>query len=639
MTDLEKKEALLTKREKFAERFLEYPIIYFFVRAWLISWRARIVIALSVLLVLGVVLGLPAVWRTTPSDFQPEIRVSLLDEIKARVLERNAKKYLAQGRTDYGIMAYRASISHNRGNLPRQRAFLAEATKRQLEKGRVEMDSINVFGLQTAFWVNKMSQTPDDLALIASFFDAMEFDTDVLALLEKDIKYHPANLKKMYAKALLRQGYIENFEVLWLRESPKGEWETDPEMKLYRAAATAGFGPVDKGIAAGDLLKAQLLDGPQKILANRLFELVSLQRRQIDDYMACLQRLEEWRADRLIDHARAWQLLAATGRKAEALQRADQFNSAPRTALETSQLAAAYTDLGMTKDAIKLLDQYIQRFGFLERLWIQQSSLLVKSEDWVGLRQLIARMRLDIGVAHRMEGFSYYLEGRSALGENRPAVAREAFLRIPQFGIPNLEVAFEVIDEMHKLGHLDITAKLIEQVEESARENPRYWLYVAQLSAELKDEDLLLKATEQYARLRPDDPTAKNNLAAGFLTARRRPSDAVKLTMDLLSRAPEASSFQINHASALSLNARHKEAEELLMNVDLTRLDGSDKTMFYFSLAESLAGQEKYSQARAAAGKVEERFLFPRQVEALNQWRAKAEQALNPNGAAEAGAK
>lgn len=634
MTDPQKKEELLTQREQFAERFLEYPLIYFVVRSWLLSWRARFAMILGLALLITIILGMPAIWRTTPKGFTPEIKISLLDEVKARALERNAKKYLAQGRTDYGIMAYRAAITHNEGNLDRQRTYLKLATKRQIEKGAVEMDTINDFGLHVASWVNRVSKDPEDLALVVEFFNALEFDDDVIGLLEPNIKHHPVALKKMYARALLRQGFTDNFEVIWQRESPKGEWESDPEMKLYRAAATAAFGPADKAIEAKEILKSSLLNGDQKIAANQLFEIVAFERHQPDEYLPCLKRLADWHVDRLLDHTHAWQLLAALDRKDEALRLADQFNRAPRTAIETSQLAAAYIDLGMDKDAIKLLDQFIERFGFMERLWVQESTLLVHIGDWVALRNLIAKMRLDPAIANRMEGFSYYLEGRSELGEKRTASARELFERIPQFGIPNMDVAFTVIDQMHQLGHLDIAAKLVEQVEERAHDYPRYWIFVAQLASELKSEDLLLKSTEQYLRLLPEDAAAKNNFAAALLAARQRSGEAVKVTFDVLSSAPNVPGFQINHAAALALNARYKDAEETLMNVDLLRLGELERSMYYFILTESLFGQQKYSQARAAASKIQDRFLYPRQTEVLSKWRVKMDAELKPSSEA-----
>lgn len=634
MADPQSKEELLMRREKFAERFLEHPIIYFVVRSWLLSWRARIGMVIGILAFFGVVLGIPRMWRVTPKDFQPVVRVSFLDLVKARALEHNAKKYMAQGRTDYGIMAYHAAIAHNAGNLPRIRTFLQHIITRQRSLELVEMDVVNTSGLRMAHWLRSLSKEKEDIALVAAFYDALEFDDDLLFLLEENPEGLPDSLLRMQAKALLRLGYVERFESSWKANAAAQGWEKDPELQLYRLAATGGFGPEDKRLPAKLALKDRLLEGENKVTANRLYALVTFERREVDEYLTALRRLEEWRKDRLLEHSRAWVLLSLAGRKEEALKMADQFNRAPRTALETSQLAAAYTDLGMMKDAQKLLDQFIERFGFFERLWVQQGTLLAANKEWTTLRNLIAKMRLDPTIAHRMEGFSYYLEGRSELGEGRPSAAYELFQRVPEHGVPNVEVAFTIIDQMRSLGHLDIAAKLISQAEEEARDYPRYWMFVVQLGTELKNEELILRATEQYFRLRPDEPAAKNNFAAALLAARQRPAEAQKLTLEMMTIMPHFPAFQLNHAAALALNSRYAEAEELLETVELGRLNEVERAMYYFALTEALVGQSKLPRAEAAAGKIQERYLFPRQLDALSTWKQKFHEASAPKEAA-----
>lgn len=622
------------KREQMAERFLEYPFIYFVVRSWLLSWRARIAMLLGAMMFFGFALGLPKIWKVTPKDFNPVVRISLLDEIKARALEHNAKKYLRQDRVDYGIMAYSSSIAHNLGNLDRIRTFLRLSTHRQLERGSVELDTITIYGLRYANWLRKISTDQGDLQLVAEFLDAMEFDDDLLGVLAPERSHLSDQLRRIYIKGLLRQGYIEQFEALWRVWNPREEWEKDLEMKLYRAAATAAYSRDGRFPEARGFLEAHLTEGEMKVVANRLYEIFCFEQRDPNGYLQALKRLEDWRKDKLTDHSRAWRLLAAKGRKEEALKMADQFNRAPRTAVETSLLAAAYTELGMKADAQKLLDQFIARFGFYERLWVQQGTLLASSKEWTALRNLIAKMRLEPSVAHRMEGFSYYLEGVSELGEGRKAAAYELFQRIPNYRIPNLDVAFAVIDQMRALGHLDIAARMVAQAEDEAKDSPRYWMFVAQLGSELKDEELLLKATEQYLRLQPADVTAKSNFAAALLAARQRPSEAVKVTFELMSLASTVAPFQINHAAALALNSRYSDAEKLLDEVNLGRLGDLERTMFYFVATESLVGQEKFVRARATASKVQERFLYPKQVAAFNDWKVKIEDALKPKAEA-----
>lgn len=615
------KEEIYTRREEIAERYIRTPIIYFIVRAWLFSWRARIAMVLGVLVVLGAAISIPKFWRVTPEDVRPIVKISVLDEVKAKVLERNARKYMAQGRQDYGLMAFNAAIANNEGSVRRIREFVKLVSAREESREELPLDTVTVKGIQRADWLTRLSKDPGDTELALGLFERLEFNEDLLGMAGLTETNLTEGSKKLVLKALLREGQPDQFENYWLKWAPADGWASDVEMRLYRSAATAAYGAGDKAPEARAFVE-QHLSGEHKVTANRLYMLLCFERRNPVEYARALDRLREWREDRLIDHARYWSVLNAVGQKEEARKAADQFNRAPRTSIETSQLAAAYFELGMNAEARDLLAQYIERYGFYERLWVQQGRILIGMKDWVELRNLVAKMRLEPSIAHRMMGYSYYLEGQAERGDGRPALAHELFQRVPEHDIPNMQVAFLVIDEMRNLGHLDVAARMIERIEENAKDMPRYWLFVTQLADELKDTDLLRKATGEFYRLLPDDPSAKSNFAAALLADRSDPPKAMKITFELLAAAPSNLTFQINHASALAQMKRHSESEKLLEEVDIAQIKEPEiRTAYYFTLAEALAGQERWARAAAALTRVEDRYLYPRQQKEAAKWK------------------
>jgi hypothetical protein len=52
--------------------------------------------------------------------------------------------------------------------------------------------------------------------------------------------------------------------------------------------------------------------------------------------------------------------------------------------------------------------------------------------------------------------------------------------------------------------------------------------------------------------------------------------------------------------------------------------------MYYYVLAETDMGLDKPGAAEAAAAKIQDRFLYPKQVEALSGWKQKIDEARHP---------
>ena len=114
-----------------------------------------------------------------------------------------------------------------------------------------------------------------------------------------------------------------------------------------------------------------------------------------------------------------------------------------------------------------------------------------------------------------------------------------------------------------------------------------------------------------------------NNHAASLLITRSNATEAVKLTMAVLSKAPESSIARINHALALAQMARYDDAESQLAKLQITSLDEQEQTFYHFARLDCAAGLGRFEDARKEIELVELRYLFPPQIEWITQMRVR----------------
>ncbi|MFM8421364.1 MAG: hypothetical protein ACKOEQ_14720, partial [Verrucomicrobiota bacterium] len=83
-------------------------------------------------------LSLLKIWRVTPDNFLPVIRISWLDMIQARMLAASAREHLAAGRLREAAHAWRGAVANQPTLLPVLREWVqaaATADERFLEDG------------------------------------------------------------------------------------------------------------------------------------------------------------------------------------------------------------------------------------------------------------------------------------------------------------------------------------------------------------------------------------------------------------------------------------------------------------------------------------------------------------------------
>ncbi|MBM3841135.1 MAG: hypothetical protein FJ398_24905 [Verrucomicrobia bacterium] len=349
--------------------------------------------------------------------------------------------------------------------------------------------------------------------------------------------------------------------------------------------------------------------------------MVCEQRNEVEAYLSSLERLRALKKDRLINDVRAWRLLTANGRRAEAIDRARDFAVAPATGLETLQLTQAYLALGLREAAQRLLERFTVEFSFLDELWILYANLLIAAEQWDKLRQLALQIRLDESVRERLSDLSYFLEGRVELAQQRRSAASQAFSQIGVGPAPHPTLALAMAPHLARWGYGDKARSVLESVERFNNKDLAYWDALSALAFELKNSELLLKSTEKALALSPQSWVARNNHAAALVVNRHRPEKAIQHTLPLFIERPEVSAIRINHALALIQNHRHAEADPLLAGINPLGLTESERAFYNLGCLAVLVHQGRFKLAQAFLGELDDRYLFPLQQEVLGQLR------------------
>lgn len=615
-------------KDRIASRFLEKAWQHMLVRALLFSVGFRICFIAFLLLPVVAVLCFTKIWRVTPDGFAPVIRINVLDWLQARALEKTAIRELRAGKIQDGIISYNMAAANNPGNVPLLRGLLQQIHE------KVNPPEFQLAALHRTFWLLRLTGTNVvNLELAATIFEQYGLDQYLISLLTPRQTQLTPPLQKAYLRALFNNDRMAEFDRVWHSLEPSSALRNDPELQLFRAAFAEGWGTSDLAGKTSARLEDYVDRGNWQTLANRLYLRVCLQRNEVEPYLEALGRLQKQGQDRLLDHVRSWRLLHANRRQSEARDLAQAFAGAPATGLETVELARTFHELGMPTRAAKLLDESVLEFSFLDGLWILYANLLIETERWDELRKLALRIRLRPDVADRLRAYSYFLEGRVEIAQNRPGVAAQLFAQIPGCPTDNLELALNIANGLVQLGQPRIARALLETRDEAGRLHPGYWQSLVTVAFALKDETLLLRAATEAVSLSPTSWPVRNNYAAALVITQRSPGDAIKETFPLASQFPQMGSIRINHALALLQNHRAADADRLLAGLIPSALTESERAVYYFACFETLITQQRFALARQFSAEIDSDHLFPTQQEQLKHLRQILDGATDPEPA------
>ena len=586
--------------------FADYP----FLRILLYSKWFRAMTTLFVLFALTLGLCGLKIWRTSPDGFLPIVRVSLIDFVQVSSLRHAALKAAFVGKHDQSLHAWQAALSNNPADASLVRGLLNEVLKAP------KVVKLPAYAVGQTSWLLRLTRTNQaDVELVARVYERFSLNEYLLLLFQHCDPGSSLPLRKIQLKALFNAGYTEELAKLW--NHTRQVWEHDPELGLYRAAYELGWGRSDNVAAGRAVLAAAQNDPALRKLACRLELAVSAHLADPNRYERFLNRLKEWSADTLADHAQYWHLLLLTGRKEEAVRQAQAYVIPPQSALETVRLAEEYAALGLHEEAHRIAQKNLAEFGWFTKLWQLEAALLIDDQQWEGLLGVALRMRQEPSLRGRLAGFSRFLEGRAQLGQARRTSAEASFKQATELEFEDGTLGLAVASELNQLGYPALALDLLCNLEDKLNPYLRYWDLVFQTAFASRQAGPLLKAASKTFSLKPNDLVIMNNYAATLITLRVRPEEAVKLTVQLAALRPKSLATRINHALALLLNQRVSEAETILDSVPESRLSPLEVTAYQMARFQAHLAQRQYERARSAAALIDPQFLFPNEIEWL----------------------
>ena len=573
--------------------------------------------ALGILLVFSLGVGgmLPRVWITSPAGFTPVVKVSGLDLLQARSLRHSAIRHAENGEVAEALQAWSSSIANNLGDAEGFRGILRFTAGVEHLEQRWVAPSIS-----QAAWLLRLTQTnPPDLELACAVFQKSDLHDTVTRLLGATNRVLSPQGQAILLRSLFESGRMDEFGDLWAKHG--AQLEAMPEIRVYRAAWGAAWGPA-VGIQSSARELAEAAARPELATnALRLQLTVHAQRMDTRGFDETFQRLQSLRADRLADHVRYWLLLDFIGQRQQAIERARNYVTPPQTAAEAEMMLNAWSRLGLYELAVDFGRTQLPNFQGTTQLWLLLGRMLVAGQKWDDLRSVAVELRNNQRLSRSMSGYSYYLEGVAEHGAGFTSRAEAAFNGLIAQPPEEPMLTFEAATVIQRLGYAEVARKLYRGLETQMGGKLVFWQQMARAAHDTHETALLVAACARAHLMAPDNLVLANNHAAALLITRGNASEAAKLTLEVLNKAPDSSIARINHALALAQLKRYADSAGQLDKLSITSLDEQEQTFYHYARLDCAIGLGRLEEARKEIELIQLRYLFPPQLEWISQMR------------------
>lgn len=580
------------------------------------------------------------IWRVTPPDFKPLVRVSLLDRIQAWSLARSARAAEARGDFENANQAWRAAAANVPVDYEALRGGLLVIPR--LPKPTDYASTALAMGS----WMIRLGHTnATDLELVASVWNRCQLYERTAAISTAVPDVHSAKLDRLLAIALFQSGRYAAFQKLLSANSALSTAvnqvtnpsatdaalkDSDVEFRAISLAYLAIWGPSGQRDKALKLLQDMAQDPKSETLAYEMEMTVFL---QLKDLGGMRQAFEHLQANGRVGiwHLTAyWTLLYIEGKKDEAVALAKEANPVPKTDNDVMRLVSTFTLLGMFNEAEQLCRRYFSDPPWVQEGALMRSDLLMRMKRWDDLRLLAYQIRRYPDVESALGGFSSFIEGMAEWAQGYTDNAERAFQKAVDAGFQDPRLAIQVAKSLLDIKEAKYAEPILVAHWKQLDNEPVFLNLLVQCayylhkntfvnSQEKKEEELTLmdvvtKLYDLSAKDPEKDPVSMNNYAATLLLYRKRPEEAISLTLQLLQKYPNSLDIQLNHATALTMNDRLDDAEKLLIRIPTDRMDAATLTQYHLTLFELRLKQGRTEEARSELRAIDTSQLYPVQV-------------------------
>ncbi len=601
-----------------------------------------VVVLMAVLVAIAGPLLLLKIWRVTPPDFRPLVRVSLLDHIQARSLIRNARAAESWGDFETANLAWRAAVA----KIPVDDQALRGGLRVIPRLPKPTDYASTALGMGS--WLIQLSHTKvADLELIATVWNRCQLYERTAAIARTVTNVHSATLDRLLAIALFQSARYAALQRLLSGNSALSavvNQATDPmaadaamkdsdaEFRAVSLAYLAGWGPPEQRGTALRLLQEMEQKPQSEVLAYELEMTVYLQLRDMIGMEQAFQHLQDSGRIGIWHMTAYWTLLALEGRKEEAVKLAKEANPVPKTGNDVMRFVGTFTLLGLYDEAEQLCRRYFSDPPWVQAGALMRSDLLMRMKRWDDLRLLAYQIRRYPDVMGALGGFSSFIEGMAEWSQGYTDNAERAFQKAVDEGFRDPRLAIQVARSLLNIKEAKYAEPVLLARRAQLDNEPSFLNLLVQCAYYLHKSDYLMDTVTKLYQLSPKEPRAMNNYAATLLLYRKRPEEAVRLTLQLMQAYPN-SEVLLNHATALSMNDRLDDADKLLLRLATAPLDTATAAQYHLMLFELRLKQGRIAEARSELRAIDTTQLFPVQVEWLEKTAPQLDAAPAPKPA------
>lgn len=612
-----------------------------------------LVVVTGICVVVAAPLLLLKIWRVTPPDFSPRVRVSLLDRIQAWSLTRSARAAESRGDFETANQAWRAAAANVPVDYEALRGGLLVIPR--LPKPTDFASTALAMGS----WMIRLGHTnATDLELIASVWNRCQLFDRTAAISTAVPDVHSANLDRLLAIALFQSGRYAAFQKLLSADTElasavnqattpvatgAARKDSDVDFHAISLAYLAIWGPSGQRDTALKQLQEMGQDPKTETLAYEMEMTVFLQHKDLPGMRQAFEHLQANGRVGIWHMTAYWTLLALEGDKEEAVKLAKAANPVPKTDNDVMRLVNTFTLLGLYDEAEQLCRRYFSDPPWVQEGALMRSDLLMRMKRWDDLRLLAYQIRRYPDVESALGGFSLFIEGMAEWAQGYADNAERAFQKAVDVGFPDSRLAIQVAKSLLDIKEAKYAEPVLmahwkqldnEPVFLSLLVQCAYYLHVSEFvkaepaqSGTVNDPQktalTLMDVVTRLYQLSPKDPVAVNNYAATLLLYRKRPEEAVSLTLQLLQAFPKSPEVALNHASALTMNNRLDDAEKLLDRLQAERqtenLDAATLAQYHLTMFELRLKQGRIEDARTELRAIDTSQLYPVQVAWLEE--------------------
>ena len=548
------------------------------------------------------------VWPTTPEGFEPSIKVSLLDKLQSWALHRSAVDHAAKKEMEASLHAWHASIINDPGNIEVMGEYFDFLLEQDLQRLAV------VDAARSGLWYLRLTSTNRTavrrVSKVFDFYGHHDLNRFFLDEIREDLN---AEERKFFLKSTFFDARIETFRET-MESIDETLFEQDATLSLYRSAYLAAWGPLQTTEEHLALLRKALTDPQTEELAHLLNLKVSFQRNELEHYRSSFNFALFRQSAKLIHYCYYWQMLLDAGRKDEVIAGLHAYNFAPTNAREAELFVIVARDLNQNDLALAFLQQYADQFPYDAALWLGYADLLTEMQQWNQLREAALSIRYNLHNTASLRGLSFFMEARAALAEHRPQSVAASLQQCTWIDYDQPSVAYAVGKGVADMGFPTEALSLLKPLAEVEyyQNATEYWARIVDLALTNSLGGMLLEATENLYRIDGSNVVYRNNLAAALLSERQNPEKALRLTLEIIQEYEEIHyASAINHALALALNRRYKEATDWMNRIPQEEVQGALKTPYHLAWLEIAFERRDMEAARRHAREIQEDVLMP----------------------------